>query len=146
MDCRLLMSEQSFTPSPGQHSRKPRVLVVEDDFGNASVLREVLEFLGHAVSVANDAPEAIRLTECEAFDLVVSDIGLPGMSGLDLMEELRRRSAVPGIALTGFGGNEEAELCRRAGFSEHIIKPVEIAELEAAIRRVLGTQLDAHAQ
>ena len=139
MEKGLFMSESPFALRGGVQSRRPHILVVEDDFGNASVLREILELLGHSVRLANDAGEAIRLSESELFDVVVSDIGLPGMNSLDLMAELRRRSALPGIALTGFGGNEEAELCLKAGFSEHITKPVEIAELEAAIRRVLGS-------
>lgn len=118
-------------------TRRPRVLVVEDDSGNAETLQKILELLGHSVVLANSGEDAIRVAESHPVDLVVSDIGLPGMNGFELMSELRKRFALPGIALTGFDGSEDTQLCRTAGFSEHIVKPVEISDLEAAINRVL---------
>jgi CheY-like chemotaxis protein len=117
---------------------RSRVLVVEDNADGATILEKVLETVGYAVKVASNARDAIRLAESESFDLVVSDIGLPGMNGFELMAGLRDRFSLKGIALTGLGGSDETRRCQEAGFSEHIVKPVDIVQLEEAIRRVLG--------
>lgn len=117
---------------------RSRLLVVEDDPASAAVLEMVLGTLGYPVRLATSAAEAIRLAETEEFALVVSDIGLPGTNGYELMANLRDRFAMKGIAMTGYGMNEDIRLGLQAGFSEHIVKPVDVEQLEEAIRRVLG--------
>jgi DNA-binding response OmpR family regulator len=79
---------------------------------------------------------ALRAAGDVEFDLVISDVGLPDGTGWELMRRLRRRQAVPGIALTGFGRDEDVGRTRAAGFAAHLTKPVDFARLEATIRQV----------
>ena len=72
------------------------------------------------------------------FDLLISDIALPDGSGLDLMMQLRVISKIPGIANCGFGSNGDIERSLQAGFSEHLIKPIKLENLEAAIERAIA--------
>jgi CheY-like chemotaxis protein len=71
------------------------------------------------------------------FDLVVSDLGLPDGSGLDVMRRLARQG-VPGIALSGYGMEEDLRRSREAGFACHLTKPVSLERLERALREVAG--------
>ena len=135
--CGTLNSSISSAVAAAQRHH-PRVLVVEDNLDGARALGKILEIIACSVKLASNAEEAIHLAESEPFDLVVSDIGLPGIDGFALMAELRDRFALPGIALTGLSGSEESRLCQDSGFVEHLTKPVEIPRLEEAIRRVLG--------
>jgi CheY-like chemotaxis protein len=113
------------------------LLVVDDDAESAAMLEKALGVLGYAAKLAASAADAIRLAESQKFDLVVSDIDLPDTGGCELMANLRDRFAMQGIALTGHSGSEATSECRKAGFAEHIIKPVDLAQLDNAIRRVL---------
>ena len=72
------------------------------------------------------------------FDLLISDIALPDGTGIDLMMQLRAISKTPGIAISGFGNNGDIERGLQAGFSEHLIKPIKLEKLEAAIERAIG--------
>ena len=74
------------------------------------------------------------------FDLLISDIALPDGSGMDLMMQLRAISKIPGIAISGFGNNGDIERSLQAGFSEHLIKPVKLENLEAAIERAIARE------
>ncbi len=83
-----------------------------------------------------DVAGALAAVERESFDVLVSDIGLPDGSGTDVMRAVRARGAVPGIAMSGFGMEEDVRRSREAGFSEHLVKPVAFGKLKEAIRRV----------
>jgi CheY-like chemotaxis protein len=72
------------------------------------------------------------------FDLLISDIALPDGTGMELMMQLRAISKVPGVAISGFGHNGAIERSLQAGFSEHLIKPIKLDKLEAAIERALS--------
>ena len=71
------------------------------------------------------------------FDLLISDIGLPDRSGYELMQELRAKNGLPGIALSGFGMENDISRARAAGFSDHLTKPINFERLEKAIRNLL---------
>jgi len=71
------------------------------------------------------------------FDLLISDVALPDGTGMELMMQLRAISNIPGIAISGFGNNGDVERSLQAGFSEHLIKPVKLDTLQAAIERAL---------
>jgi DNA-binding response OmpR family regulator len=87
----------------------------------------------HVVRDARDIASALEAASREPFDLVISDLGLPDGSGLELMRELRRLYRVEGICLTGFGMDEDLARSADAGFCHHLTKPVDIAKLEAVI-------------
>ena len=74
------------------------------------------------------------------FDLLISDIALPDGTGTELMANLRAMSGLRGIAISGFGMNGDIEKSLQAGFSEHLVKPIKIEKLEAAIDRVIGAE------
>ena len=88
-------------------------------------------------ALAPDLASARRLVRLHSFDLLLSDLGLPDGSGLELMRALADRS-IRGIALSGFGMEEDIARSREAGFAEHLIKPVIFQSLQETIGRVLG--------
>jgi PAS domain S-box-containing protein len=114
-----------------------RLLVVEDNEPTLQVMTDLLELAGHEVQAAADVRTARELAARHAFDLVVSDLGLPDGSGFELMGELRERYGLPGIAVSGFGMEEDLRRSREAGFREHLVKPVDVDKLKAAIARAV---------
>jgi two-component system CheB/CheR fusion protein len=115
-----------------------RLLLVEDHADSAEALADLLGLLGHQVTLAGSVAAALAAAETAgALDLVVSDIGLPDGSGLDLMPELARRFGVKGIALSGYGMEEDLRKSRAAGFALHLTKPVTLRALQAAIETAL---------
>jgi signal transduction histidine kinase/CheY-like chemotaxis protein len=111
------------------------ILLVEDHEDTLNVMAEVLELSRHDVTRAASKESALHLAAMRPFDLLVSDLGLPDGSGLDLMREVRERYRLAGIAVSGYGTAEDVELSRQAGFLEHLIKPVHPARLKEAIAR-----------
>jgi CheY-like chemotaxis protein len=114
-----------------------RILVVEDNRDTLRFLATVLRSRGHDVVTADGVAAARAAVESATarFDLLLSDIGLPDGDGLSLMRELSADSDLHGIALSGFGTEDDLRQSRQAGFSEHLTKPVDVNRLEAAIRR-----------
>jgi signal transduction histidine kinase/ActR/RegA family two-component response regulator len=117
-------------------ARPLRLLVVEDHKPTLQVMTSLLQSIRHQVKTASDLATARRLADTHVFDLVVSDIGLPDGSGLDLMLELRERYGLDGIAVSGYGMDEDLKRSREAGFREHLVKPVGLEDLKEAIARV----------
>ena len=113
-----------------------RLLVVEDHPDTARMLGRLLRSSGYDVETAGSAAAALQLVESRPFDLLVSDIGLPDATGHDLMRQIRQRHDLKGIAMTGYGMDEDVRKSLDAGFTDHIIKPVDVAHLEAVIQRV----------
>lgn len=111
-------------------ARPLRLLLVEDHVDSAELLAELLESHGHTVRIAATAAEALARASEETFDLVVTDVGLPDLSGYELMEQLRDRFALKGIALTG---TRETRPAKEAGFVAYLTKPIALRTLEQAI-------------
>jgi CheY-like chemotaxis protein len=130
--------------TPAADDRGPRagarlsILLVEDHIDTREALAELLRVYGHAVETADSVGTALAAVDGCRFDLVVSDIGLPDGSGLDLMREILARcgEGVKGICLSGFGMEEDLAESRAAGFLAHLTKPVNLKELEAVLQRV----------
>jgi signal transduction histidine kinase/CheY-like chemotaxis protein len=117
---------------------KARILFVEDHEDTARMMANVLEKSGYQVTVAGSVSSALAHLD-EAIDVIVSDIGLPDGSGLDVMRQaLSRRGPLPGIALSGYGTREDIRRSHAAGFKQHLVKPVDVAELLQAIEEVRG--------
>ncbi|MES2598314.1 MAG: ATP-binding protein [Verrucomicrobiota bacterium] len=112
------------------------LLVVEDHEATLNILKRLLQRDGHRVHAAGSVAEALVLASEHDCDLVVSDLGLPDGSGLDLMRTLRERRGWRGIALSGYGTDDDVRQAREAGFAAHLLKPVEMDDLRRAIHEV----------
>ena len=101
-------------------------------------MKMMLERRGYQITLAHSADQAVEKAGEENFDLVISDIGLPDRSGYELMQQLRASKGLRGIALSGFGMEDDVKRAREAGFSEHLTKPINFERLEEAIRNLLA--------
>lgn len=118
------------TPNqPQEAERSLQLLIVDDHEATRTVLSRLLSRGGHRVALAASMQEALTLFGTEYFDVVISDLGLPDGSGLDLIRELQRQRPVAGIALSGYGTEEDLRQTKAAGFFAHLIKPVNIEHL-----------------
>jgi len=131
-------------PSPRERGAKalieeraPRLLVVDDHHDTCTGMKMMLERRGYRVTIAHSADEAAAKAEAEDFDLMISDIGLPDRSGYELMEQLRSLKNLRGIALSGFGMENDVSRARAAGFSDHLTKPINFERLEEVIHGLL---------
>ncbi len=118
--------------------RNVSILLVEDHADTANAMTRILNRRGYDVHPASSMAEALRVADKNEFDVLVSDIGLPEGSGLELMRQLLSKGPIKGIALSGFGMEEDVTRSREAGFVEHLTKPIDLGQLEAAIARVAG--------
>ncbi|HEY2291940.1 MAG TPA: ATP-binding protein [Thermoanaerobaculia bacterium] len=125
-------------PAPRPESEIPplRILLVEDHADTAEAMAELLREMGHEVTVADSVAGGLAAAEGQAgrIDLVLSDLGLPDGTGLDLMTELHGRYGVKGIALSGYGMEEDIRKSLEAGFDRHLTKPVNLQALQTAIQ------------
>ncbi len=121
------------------------LLLVEDHADTARVMQRVLESAGYSVMHAASIAQARDLAHGRKFDLVISDVGLPDGTGLDLMRDLKETHGLMGIALSGFGTEDDVNASKAAGFTEHITKPVDWERLRDAIARVLATRANSTA-
>jgi CheY-like chemotaxis protein len=113
--------------------QKKRVLLVDDNRDTVSVLAILLQRLGYEVHVAHDGPSAIAEARSAMPHAALLDIGLPGMSGYDVAQELRRNGQLEScvlIAMTGYGRQEDLDRSEQAGFRHHLIKPVRIDDVK----------------
>lgn len=118
-------------------SRGIRILLVEDHEPTRSSLTHLLLRRHFKVTSAASLSEARSLAEKGKFNLLISDIGLPDGNGCDLMEELRKRLHMKGIALTGYGMEQDVNRSHAAGFAAHLTKPVRIESLDNALNMAL---------
>ena len=122
--------------------KSARILLVEDHEDTARALERLLSRMGHEVISAPNTERAIFLAEEERnrgkLDVLVSDLGLPDGSGLALMKQLSATYGLRGIALSGYGMEQDLSESYAAGFSRHLIKPVDIGELQAAIEELIA--------
>ncbi len=131
--------------APAAEADRPlHILLVEDHEDTAEAMADLLRLMGHEVIVATSVAAALTVAGAtqngtgRRLDLVVSDLGLPDGSGQDVMRELSRRYGLRGIALSGYGMEDDVRRSREAGFLRHLTKPVDLQMLKAAIRQVAG--------
>lgn len=110
-----------------------RLLLVEDHPSTLKVMSKLLQGEGHRVIPVGTIIEALAAAAENKFDLVISDLGLPDGSGNELMEKLRDAYGLRGIALSGYGTEEDLVRSTKAGFVSHLVKPIAIAELRRVI-------------
>ncbi len=120
-------TDPSITASSPEH--RLRLLVVDDNVDAAETLTMLLQLAGHDTRTAHDGPAAITLAGDWTPHAVFLDIGMPGMSGYEVLRQLRRRPALDGVtfvALTGWGSEEDRRLAHDAGFDFHLTKPADL--------------------
>ncbi len=132
-----LAADAATAPAPAQPTvsaqRQRRILLVEDHEQTRATLSQLLQRRGHhVVAVATTEAARARATQGDR-DLIISDLGLPDGDGHKLMVDLCRAHELPGIALSGYGTEEDIARSRASGFFAHLTKPVDIHALEAAI-------------
>jgi CheY-like chemotaxis protein len=110
-----------------------KILLVEDHKDTRLSIQRLLEIAGHKVLPAACSTQALQIAAANEIDLVVSDLGLPDLTGHELMAQLRTLYGLHGIALSGYGMEEDVERSRVAGFLHHLTKPVSFDELKAII-------------
>jgi signal transduction histidine kinase/CheY-like chemotaxis protein len=113
-----------------------RLLLVEDHADTALILARLLRGCNYEVRTASNVSEALRRAEEGNYDLVISDLGLPDGSGLELMQQLQQRHQLRGIAVSGYGREEDVRRSREAGFAAHVTKPIDFPSLQQTIQRV----------
>jgi DNA-binding response OmpR family regulator len=109
-----------------------RILIVEDNVDSAKSLAMLLELSGHAVHTAHDGNQGLALADTLRPDLVLLDIGLPGLNGYEVCRRIRQTAwgkDLMIVALTGWGQEEDRARSRQAGFSAHLVKPVDVSAL-----------------
>ncbi len=114
-----------------------RVLIVDDNADAAELLAESLGTLGHAAYVANDGPTALAAAAVFKPDIALLDLGLPVMDGFELAQHLRKEPGLAGlklVAVTGYGQDRDRQRTRKAGFDAHMVKPIDVEQLDSWIR------------
>ena len=112
-----------------------RILLVDDHIDTCTVMGKLLAARGHKVTIAHDMKSALEKVEADAFDVLISDVGLPDGSGIELMA--KSKDMLVGIAMSGFGTDGDAARSLQAGFSQHLVKPVTMEKLDAALQTVM---------
>ena len=133
----------SATARPPQQPVRPlRILLVEDHSVTAKLAKMMLAAEGHTVETAGDVATALALAGQNRFDLLVSDLGLPDGSGHELMRQLRERGhSFPGVALSGYGMDDDIRRSYDAGFSIHLTKPASREAIVEAIASVTAKEM-----
>lgn len=115
-----------------------RILIVEDYPDAAAILLCLFRSLKHDVMAVGTADAALALFDTHEFDLLLSDIGLPGCDGWELMRQVRLRWTVKAIAFSGFTSPDDVQRSRAAGFDAHAAKPIDLAKLSALVEKVMA--------
>ncbi len=145
-------SEPPAAPERGRELRPPdrslrldgvRVLVVDDEADARTLFCRILSDRGAKVELVSSAPAALRAIEGAAFDVLVSDIGMPKEDGYQLIQQVRalpaeRGGGIPALALTAYARNEDQAKALDAGFDQHLTKPVDAAELISHVAALAG--------
>jgi PAS domain S-box-containing protein len=120
-------------------ARHLRLLLVEDSSDVRFLIQQELEWAGHKVYPAPDGQVALEIAKREIPDMIISDIKMPNLDGYQLMQQVRaipELARIPAIAMTGFGMARDVEQARSAGYSAHLVKPVDIDEMDRLIQRL----------
>ncbi len=126
-----------------QDARQPhaaqRVLIIDDNRDSADSLRMLLQIWGFDAICANDGAEGLSAAQTFSPEIVLLDIGLPGTSGYEVAQQLRRLPQTEGsvlVAITGYGQDEDRRRASAAGFDHHLVKPVDPTVLEQLLQRL----------
>jgi PAS domain S-box-containing protein len=115
-----------------------RILLVDDHPDTLQTMAKLLRKWGYTVTTAMSVRGALEQASRESFDLIISDVGLPDGSGLDIMRQVKELYGLRGIALSGYGTDEDIRQSQAAGFEEHLVKPVCFEVLRLTVQRIGG--------
>lgn len=144
----------AFDPPPRETTDRPRdreqiasrrILIVDDNRDSANSLAKLLQMLGHEVQTAADGMQALRQIGASQPEIVILDLGMPGMTGFEVARHLRQMKQVRQpllIALTGFGTEEDRRMTQEAGFDAHLVKPVDLGALQMLVQGRLTPALE----
>jgi predicted ATPase/signal transduction histidine kinase/CheY-like chemotaxis protein len=126
---------------PNINDAKPLILLAEDNQANAETFTDYLEGFGYQIILAIDGEEAINLNKLHTPDLILMDIQMPKVNGLEAIQQIRGdHNNIPIIALTALAMPEDRERCLKAGANEYLSKPVQLRQLASTIQQLLGTK------
>ena len=124
---------------------KQSVLIVDDDPEFLRAMRKMFEKSGFSVALAGDGREALDALAKDSFDLIISDVRMPNLNGIELMEEIsRKRLSIPVIFITGYGEVESYMDLMNLGAYEYINKPVNSREILGIARKAIEAHGDSH--
>jgi DNA-binding response OmpR family regulator len=123
--------------SPGNQADPTKILVVDDEADVRTIISDALKREGYSVVECGDGRSALALLNCGGIDLVVLDLGLPSISGLDILREVRRTRELPVIILSGHGEESDRILGLKLGADDYVAKPFSSRELMARVESVL---------
>jgi PAS domain S-box-containing protein len=135
--------ETARKPDVADRKKHIRVLMVEDQPDTLAMLAANFQSRGYETIPCSSALEALQIADRDAFDILISDIAMPLMDGLQLIAELRQKQGlenIPAIALTGYASQNDADTAIAAGFDLHLSKPIDPAELAAAVETLLNAK------
>lgn len=133
-------ADESKNNSNALNTASPRrILVVDDNIDAADMLTMLLQFLGHEVKTVYNGHDAITLASTYQPELVLLDIGLPGMNGYEVAQEFRSNNLISHsilVAITGWGASDDKQRAQNAGFDYHFTKPIEITKIEQLLNQI----------
>ena len=143
----LMLTALPASPAPAIETAQPpdspakgcRVLVVDDNMDAAQSLAMLLKMSGHEVQIAYDGPSALEAALAYRPDVMLLDIGLPGLTGYEVAEQIRREATLKNtvlVALTGYGRETDRKLSQEAGFDHHLVKPADFADVQKILLAV----------
>jgi PAS domain S-box-containing protein len=133
--------ESQVKSEPDEARNRKRILIVEDQPDTLEMLAASFQAKGYEPLLSNSAAEALQIAGHEHFDLLISDIAMPDMDGLQLIRDLRRREGmdtIPAIALTGYASQKDVDAAIAAGFNLHLTKPIDPVDLTTAVEQLLA--------
>ena len=130
------------SPAPAGMPAARRILVVDDNIDSATSLARVLQRQDHQVQVAHDGRTALLAAAADDPDVVLLDIAMPGLDGLEVARHLRQRNGRHPllVAITGYGRSEDRRRTAEAGFDHHLVKPVNLQTLRALLEQTSPRQ------
>lgn len=141
---RAVVTSASSKETAAGPSHAMKLLLVEDHADTAKVMGVLLRNLGHEVATAHSVTAALELAHEQRFDIVLSDLGLPDGNGLDLMRELAQKYGLRGVAISGYGMEEDLAQAERAGFFAHLTKPVNFQQVQAVLTQFAAAKRSRH--
>ncbi|MBS4195871.1 response regulator [Lederbergia citri] len=122
---------------------KEKILIVDDQFGIRILLNEILQKEGYQVFQAANGLQALAITKKHTLDLVLLDMKIPGMDGLEILQQMKKiRPDIRVIIMTAYGELEKIEAAKKLGALAHFTKPFDIVELRQTIRTYIPIKLD----